>query len=250
MTARIKLDVHLAGGRVRLDLKQPTEEQLTTIVGLLEKWMNEDGTEPPKAPVTPETDGRPLDAVAEIRPKPIPEPIERGGGAYRLCGVMDAPTGHRCRRGAGHEDKHAWWGRGSTTHHWTDDPEEKPEPVETAVSLETVPATEIHSMQDVKPVLQRVAERQQSRGLASPPVAYAHRTEPAWPCPDPACAKLVPFTSDKALEVHGRLKHGPATTLCRCGHAERMHEKDAGVDSGRGECHHRGCGCAEHRVAS
>lgn len=38
-------------------------------------------------------------------------------------------------------------------------------------------------------------------------------------------------------------------TICGCGHAQRMHERDEAADSGRGNCMHGSCGCAEFRAA-
>jgi hypothetical protein len=36
--------------------------------------------------------------------------------------------------------------------------------------------------------------------------------------------------------------------LCRCGHAERMHERDELAEGGRGACRHGACGCSEFRA--
>ena len=41
---------------------------------------------------------------------------------------------------------------------------------------------------------------------------------------------------------------GPSVILCACGHAERMHERDAIL--GRGACHRGACGCSEYRPAA
>ena len=35
--------------------------------------------------------------------------------------------------------------------------------------------------------------------------------------------------------------------LCRCGHGERMHERDEGASSGRGVCFRNSCDCSEYR---
>lgn len=232
MTARIKLDVRLSGGRVRLDLKQPTEEQLQTIVGLLEKWMDEEEQEAWRPPATvtkpPSASPRTEPIHSESLPVEQRELLDKvtghqpaTNGKRALCGEADPASRRKCRRYAGHDGtRHRWWERNGEHGEW-DTAAEDPRPVPER-------AAPVDEPEPVEPIQE-----------PEPALAAPVHTESVAPTQNPR-PEPVP---DVGLTT-------PGVHLCRCGHAERMHEKDDAVDAGRGACFRSACGCAEYRAAA
>jgi len=242
---RIKVDVILSGGRVKLDLTDPTDAQLARITRLLEEWLDEEKhpwqppeaaapadssrTEPIRHESLPPEQSTLLAKVTQQVDKPVKVALPEPAPKRVSCGVLDGLTGHRCRRPAGHEDeKHAWWGRGSASHNWTDRaPEPAPEPerppwTPSGPEAETVEDVQAgHAQPDPTP-LDAAKDR-----LAQAQEAYR----------------------DARIDTAAERNPTPAgVVLCRCGHGERMHERDELV--GRGQCHHAACGCSEFRAAA
>jgi hypothetical protein len=149
---RIKVDVLLSGGRVKLDLTAPTDAQLAGITKLLEEWLDEEKHpwQPPETPrpgprVPPaavpvelpaeqrdlltKVTGGPTAPATESEPAPrIPSPATPTRDKPRQCGRVDPRTGHGCRRALhSAEIPHKWFGRGAPTHKWLDEPEPTPE---------------------------------------------------------------------------------------------------------------------------
>lgn len=81
---RIRVDVEVSGGRVRIDLTEPTDTQLAEVNGLLEQWLNGPEAPAPTAASVPEE--QPAEPESEIRRDLATE--EGRGSAQR-----QSPTG-------------------------------------------------------------------------------------------------------------------------------------------------------------
>lgn len=279
---RIKVDVQLSGGRIKLDLTEPTDGQLQRITALLEEWLDEEDEEEEEVPPAAEapTPPAPSERGCPQRSAHASHLWMRGAERFRcsgegqtvlpaakraLCGVLDGVTGHRCRRYTGHtDDRHGWWGKGADSHTWTDTIAEPPAQGRFVVEhppltqkphqpIEPEPSPK-HTLPDTQARRRREAlERYEAdQKPTEKPGCACGVEEPHGPHEGDAVALQLGDEAPLADQIteHAataeRAPTPPGVHLCRCGHAERLHELD-GTD--RGVCSRRVCGCAEYRAA-